>query len=222
MEDAAAVCDAARDVLADVGPPPLRNLLEARLNETSATPGLLTLMSARAAGGPDGSVDLDRRVAGVQLIHEGLSLTQSIVRSPPWDRTEGTNGANTDLLVANILVARGFYLLAHTDAADTAVKTVRSFAREETARETDPEARAGQNALEVDVFELAIVAGTSAAGVAPPPRSRTVAIDLVDYLADHDDGLPEGTDAALEALVAGNEQPNATHDGVEASSAMDF
>lgn len=222
MDDAAAVCNAAHEVITDVGPPPLRDLLEARLSETSATPGLLTLMSARAAGGPDGSADLDRRVAGVQLIHEGLSLTQSIVRSPPWDRTDGANGANTDLLVANILVARGIYLLAHTDAADTAVKTVRSFAHEETARETDPEAGGGQDALEVDIFELAIVAGVSGAGVAPPSGSRAVAIDLVDCIADHDDELPEGTDAALEALIAGDGQPNATHDGPEASSAVDF
>ncbi len=221
MEDAAMVCDAAREVLEDVGPPPLRDLLEACLDETTVTPGVLTLMSARAAGGPDASVDLDRRVAGVQLIHEGLLLTRSIVRSPPWE-TEGASEADTDLLVANILVARGFYLLAHTDAADIAVKTVRSFAREETAHETDPQAGTGRDALEVDVFELAIVAGASAGEVGPPPGSRALATDLADSLADHDGTLPEGTDAALETLIAGDGQTGATPDGVEASSAADF
>lgn len=222
MDDAAAACDAAHEVLEDIGPPPLRDLLEARLNETTVTPGVLTLMSARAAGGPDASTDLDRRVAGVQLIHGGLSLTRSVVRSPPWDAADGANGANTDLLVANILVARGIYLLAHTDAADTAVKTVRSFAREETARETNPDAGAGRSALEIDVFELAIVAGVSAASVSPPPGSRALATDLVESLGDHDGTLPEGTDAALEALVAGDGRVNAPSEGMEASSAMDF
>jgi hypothetical protein len=221
MDDAAVVCDAAREVLSDVGPPPLRDLLETYLNEATVTPGVVTLMSARAAGGPDASADLDRRVAGVQLIHSGLSLTRSIVRSPPWE-TEGASEADTDLLVANILVARGFYLLAHTDAADTAVKTVRSFAREETARETDPDAGAGPDALEVDVLELAIAAGASAGGISPPPRSRALAIDLADGLADNDGVLPEGADAALERLIADDGQTSATPDGMEASSAADF
>ena len=219
MEDAAAVCDAARDVLEDVGPPPLWELLDARLGETTATPGILTRMSASAAGGPETSADLDRRVAGVQLIYEGLSHTRSMVRAPPWESdTEET--ANTNLLLANILVARGFSLLAHTDAADTAVKTVRSFAREETSRETDPEAVAGRNALEIDVFELGIVAGVSAAGVTPPPRTRALASDLVASLSE--DSLPEGTDDALETLVTGDGQRSPGPDGMEASSAVDF
>jgi hypothetical protein len=219
MEDAAAVCDAAREVLEDVGPPPVRKLLEARLNEATAAPGVLTRMSTRAAGKPESSVDLDRRVAGVQLIHEGLSLTRSLVRSPPWE-SDASDTPDTDLLVANILVARGFSLLAHTRAADTAVKTVRSFAREETARETDPETRTGPGALETDIFELAIIAGVSATGDAPPPRSRALASDLAASLSEG--ALPEGTDDALETLIAGAGQANATPDEIEASSAMDF
>jgi hypothetical protein len=219
MEDAAFVRDAAREVIGDVGPPPLRELLGARLNEAIVTPGVLTRMSARAAGGPEPSVDLDRRVAGVQLIYEGLSLTRSLVRSPPWE-SDASNRSDTDLLVANILVARGFSLLAHTRAADRAVETVRSFAREETAREADPETGAGPEALETDVFELAIIAGVSAAGATAPPGSRALASDLVASLSEG--VLPEGTDDALETLLSGDGRTNVAPDGVEASSAVDF
>jgi hypothetical protein len=219
MEDAASVCDAAREVIEDVGPPPLRELLEARLEEATVTPGVLARMSARAAGGPEPSVDLDRRVAGVQLIYEGLSLTRSLVRSPPWE-SDASNGPDTDLLVANILVARGFYLLAHTRAADRAVETVRAFAREETAREADPETGTGPEPLETDVFELAIIAGVSAAGGTAPPGSRALASDLVASLSEG--VLPEGTDDALETLLAGDGRANVAPDGVEASSAVDF
>jgi hypothetical protein len=219
MEDAASVSDAAREVIGDVGPPPLRKLLEARLDEATVTPGVLTRMSARAAGGPEASVDLNRRVAGVQLIYEGLSLTRSLVRSPPWE-SEAGDVSDTDLLVANILVARGFYLLAHTRAADRAVETVRSFAREETAREADPRAGSGREALETDVFELAIVTGVSAAGGTVPTGSRGFASDLAASLSEG--VLPEGTDDALEALLAGDGRANAAPDEVEASSAVDF
>lgn len=219
MQDAASVRDAAREVIEDVGPPPLRELLEARLDEATVTPGVLTRMSARAAGGPEASIDLDRRVAGVQLIYEGLSLTRSLIRSPPWESDPG-DVSDTDLLVANILVARGFYLLAHTRAADRAVETVRSFAREETAREADPETGSGRAALETDVFELAIVTGVSAAGGTAPSGSREFASDLAASLSES--VLPEGTDDALETLLAGDGQANAVPDGVEASSAMDF
>ena len=217
MDDAAAVRDAARAVLEDIEPPRLRELIGGRLAEAAMTPGVLTRMSAHAAGGPDASVDLDRRMAGVQLIYEGLSLTRSIARTPPWE--DGSSDAgDVDLLVANVLVARGFYLLARTEAAGTAVETVRSFGREETAAE-GLETSEVPGSLEVDVFELAIVAGVSAVGVTPPSGSRAFATELMRSLPERGGGLPDGTSGALEALVGGDGRTSPT--GIGASSATD-
>jgi len=219
MDDAAAVRDAARAVLEDVEPPRLRELLGIRIQEAAVTPGVLTRMSARAAGGQD-AADLDCRVAGVQLIYEGLSLTRSIARSPPWER-DATDEADLTVLVANVLVARGFYLLARTEAADTAVECVRAFGRDETTAEGDPDRDVGPGALETDLFELAIVSGASTVG-ASHHGSRALAADLVQSLTSIDDGLPDGTDKALEMLLAGETPANAARDGIEASSATDL
>jgi hypothetical protein len=220
MDDAAAVRDAARDVLDDIEPAGLCDLIETRIAETAVAPGVLTRMSAHAAGGPDASVDLDRRVAGVQLIYEGLSLTRSMARSPPWN-DDATDAPDMDMLVANVLVARGFYLLARTAAADTAVETVRSFGRDETIAEDEPGVDTNTRSLETDIFELAIVAGVSAVGASPPPESRAFAIDLVESVTERDGRLPEDTAAALEAFVGGDGWAAPSHDGIGASSATD-
>ena len=131
--------------------------------------------------------------AGVQLIYEGLRLTRSLARDEPWTATDA-DAAEGDLaiLAADILVARGFYLLAHTDAAGKAVRTVRSFGRDQTRRtDLDPEPEAGIEAdgvdpaaidanLERDVLELAVLTGAAAVGETPAPRLLAVADDLAD------------------------------------------
>ncbi len=221
MDDAATVRDAAQEVLADIEPRRLQNLLETRLQEATMSPGVLTRMSARAAGGPDATAGLDRRVAGVQLIYEGLSLTRSIARSPSWE-DEATAAADMDMLVANVLVARGFYLLARTEAADIAVETVRAFGRDETAVGSASEADPDPGALEADIFELAIVAGVSAVGSSAPPGSRAFSADLAESVQADGGRLPEGTDDALELLIAGDRPASPVHDGVGASSATDL
>jgi hypothetical protein len=220
MDDAAAARDAARAVLDDIEPSRLRKLIETRLQETAVTPGVLTRMSARAAGDLDASPDLDRRVAGVQLVYEGLSMTCSMARAPPWE-TGATDAADMDMLVANVLVARGFYLLARTEAADTAVETVRTFGRDETVAESRSGVEPGPGTLEADIFELAIMAGVSSQGESPPPGSRAFAGELAQSLQACGEGLPEGTDDALELLITGDRQAGPLHDGVEASGATD-
>ncbi len=148
------------------------------------------------AVGTDG---LDDRAAGVQLIYEGLRLTRSLAHAEPWaghDRLDdwstsavaaarpGDDGkelaaaaADLDVLVADILVARGFYLLARTEAAEAAVTVVRSFGQDQTVRrETDDPTLDGN--LEADVFELAVVAGTTAAGGSAPVGLREFVTDL--------------------------------------------
>jgi hypothetical protein len=199
MEEAAAVRRAALAAVDDVDPERLRERIAERIEDGSMAPGALTLCSAAAV---DDSVSRDgiaERAAGVQLIYEGLRLTRSLAHAEPWlaldarddwqvaDAAATRDGdgkdaaaaaADIDILVADILVARGFYLLARTEAADAAVGVVRSFGRDQTVRrETEDPSLDGN--LEVDVFELAVVAGTTAAGGSAPVNVREFATDLV-------------------------------------------
>ncbi|WP_252698035.1 DUF7114 family protein [Natronosalvus vescus] len=102
--------------------------------------------------------------AGVQLIYEGLRLTRMLAHEEPWAETTGDGRADLEILAADILVARGFYLLARTDAATTAVRTVRQFGRDQTLRAdaTTADATALDANLERDVLELAVCTGATA------------------------------------------------------------
>jgi hypothetical protein len=216
MDDVARARAAAREAVSDITPPRLRTLIDDRLADATVTPGVLTLASARATGEPGGD-ELDRRVAGVQLIYDGLSLTRTLARAPPWEERP-TVTADMEVLVADVLVGRGFYLLARTEAAGKAVETVRAFGHDETIAETAPDAAAG--ALETDVFELAVVAGASAAGVDPPAGTRAFAADLADTAATNGStpsgALSESTVDALDDLLA--DAPEAPTDRARASS----
>ncbi|WP_246391742.1 DUF7114 family protein [Halosimplex pelagicum] len=260
MEEAAAVRGAALEAVGDVEPDRLRERIRERLEDGSMAPGVLTVLSARAvsAGSADGpSVDIDApsvdtdaiadRGAGVQLIYEGLRLTRSLSRDPPWERdgaiagdregertdggpqggsspesdraertdggdvavtdgvaagptaTADADGGDMDILVADVMVARGFYLLARTEAAGEAVAVVRAFGGDQTRRRTTGDDRLDAN-LEADVFELAAVAGTTAAGGSVTESLRS----HVGTLGRTDGPLPlaeslfsDGTPAAL-------------------------
>jgi len=171
------------------------------------------------------------RGAGVLLIYSGLRLTRSLAQDPPWERATRTDGAGrpadaaeaadpaarpedvpghdaadlTDadmaILVADILVARGFYLLARTEAAEDAVATVQAFGRDQTNRRTTGDASFDRE-LEVDVFELAVVAGTTAVGGSASSGLREHVTDM----AATGETLPvaEGlvTDATVGELAA--------------------
>lgn len=201
MDEVARARAAAREALEDVTPPSLRDRLFERLAGTALAPGVLTLLAARATGREGGHATLDRRAAGVQLIYDGLQLTRTLAREPPW--LGDNDGGDIDILAADVFVARGFYLLADTEAASTAVETVRAFGRDETNREVGrPGETPAERSLEADVFELAIVAGVSAVGVTPPADARPFAVDLA---ASFDDGLPSGpallSEPATDALA---------------------
>ncbi|MFB6244129.1 MAG: hypothetical protein ABEH80_08500, partial [Halobaculum sp.] len=101
------------------------------------------------------------------------------------DATGEAIAADLGVLAADVFVARGFYLLARTEAARDAVEVVRRFGRDQTRRRgaTDPE-RLDAN-LEADVFDLAVVAGSSAVREETPERLRSYVADL----ADEADGL---------------------------------
>ncbi|ELY98915.1 DUF7114 family protein [Natrialba asiatica] len=67
---------------------------------------------------------------------QSQSQSQSDLQSQPQSRSQSPSQYTDDLtiLAADILVARGFSLLARTDAADKAVHTVQAFGRDQTRR----------------------------------------------------------------------------------------
>ncbi|MUV90830.1 hypothetical protein GJ629_13730 [Halapricum sp. CBA1109] len=188
MQDAAAVRAAALDAVDDVEPQQLHDRITAHLEDNTLVPGRLTVACASAAA-EDPRTDSDEpastigdRAAGVQLIYQGLSLTRGLAAAPPWPDGDVETG-NVDVLIADILVARGFHLLARTEAADAAVDTVRSFGRDQTvARETDDDTL--DTNLERDVFALAAVAGTTAVGDGPSRQLREFVVGLADGTTD--------------------------------------
>jgi len=107
------------------------------------------------------------------------------------------------VLAADVLVARGFALLADTAASEVAVETVRSFGRTETDRNAgrDPE-----RSLEADVFELAAVAGATIAGGDAPTALRQYCVGLADARTATDPAsetpIPERVEDVM-ARVAG-------------------
>ena len=165
MEEAAAVRRAASEATADVVPGKLRETIDHHVADGSVVPGVLTLLSARAVSGDDPD-DLAEQAAGVQLIYDGLRLTRRLARSNPWrEADDGRDDADMAVLAADVLVSRGFYLLARTEAADDAVAVVRSFGHDQTDREDADDDRAAEldRRLEVDVLELAVTVGVTAA-----------------------------------------------------------
>ncbi|MFC4550210.1 MULTISPECIES: DUF7114 family protein [Halorussus] len=198
MEAAVRAREAGREAVRDVTPKPLRDRIHALLDESSMLPGVLTLSSARVADGEGTRSDgVANRAAGVQLIYEGLRLTRSLAVDAPWDREPPYDDANLGILAADAMVARGFYLLARTEAADKAVETVKSFGRDRTDAQAGRDAPA--RALEADVFELAIVAGATAVDREPPEVLLSYAADLA---ADDDPDPPEEvSEAVTEAMT---------------------
>ncbi len=217
MEEAAAVRRAAIEAVGDVEPAPLRERIETQLGEGSMAPGVLTILTVRAldtasANAPDGALleSVTERAAGVQLIYDGLRLTRQLADEEPWLSGDKDDG-DIAVLAADILVARGFYLLARTEAADAAVSTVRAFGRDQTvSRETGDPALARN--LEANVLELAVVAGAALADGGVSPRLREFASEMANGspFPDAESFFPDtvtdtigrlGTDATGEAGV---------------------
>lgn len=210
MDDAVRVRESAREAVADVEPERLREMLFERLADAAMTPGVLTLVAARApAHSPvadDGVTEqLTRRAAGVQLIYEGLSLTRQLAAGDGWrEAGETFVTADVEVLAADVFVARGFYLLAQTEAADCAVEVVRRFGRDQTTRESvEVDERAAlDRELEADVFELAVVTGTALADADASEELKSYAAELArreDGLA----GLPEAAPDRIASLTDG-------------------
>lgn len=176
MEQAELARDGAREAVADIEPPRLAERIDAILAGASMAPGALVCLLAQRVDPETDREAVAERAAGVQLIYEGLRLTRTLSQDEPWADSEEQTAANLDVLAADILVSRGFYLLATTDAAERAVETIRAFGRDQThRREPDADREALDSSLERDVIALAGVAGESATdGSLPEALSGTV------------------------------------------------
>lgn len=198
MDDAVLARDAARKALGDIEPDALREALYDRLDDASMTPGVLTLLSARAFAHDVDVASFEEQAAGVQLIYEGLNLTRLLAHQEPWATDlDADIDADMEVIAAEVMVSRGFYLLARTDAADRAVEVVRAFGRDQTERASDDgRGEALDRNLEADVFELAVVTGTAAADGGTAPDDL---LAYADELARGYDGeLPPATDVLPE------------------------
>lgn len=200
MDEAVHARAAAHDAIEDITPRALRNAIEYRLENATLTPAVLTRLSAHAAHNTYEPAELDKRTAGVQLIYNGLHLTRFLARTSPWDTTP-TNTADIEILAAEVLVARGFSLLANTDAAPVAVTTVQTFGQHETTRVHHPTTDIPDSSLEANIFELAITAGLSATGTDRPSGTTEFATDLARSYNNELPTAPELlSDSAITAL----------------------
>lgn len=191
MDEAGAMRRAALGAVRDVEPAGLHDRIEDWLADGSMVPGVLTTRFARAATTnisleDDGELSdpISERAAGVQLIYDGLRLTRRLAHDEPWAHGDSVT-ADLDILVADVLVARGFYLLANTEAATRAVETVRAFGRDQTVRRETDDPSLDRN-LERDALELAAVAGSSLGDRGVPTGVRQFTAELAGQLAGPD------------------------------------
>ena len=197
MDDAAVARRSARDALGEIEPEPLRETLDQRLATASMVPGALTLSTAQAFDERIDPTSLGELAAGVQLIYEGLSLTRQLAHDEPWaDDPKGDIDADLSVVAADVLVSRGFSLLARTPAAERAVETVRAFGRDQTVREREEKAAAIDRNLEADVFELAVVAGVAAVDATPTEELLGFAGELA---RSYDGPLPSAPELLAES-----------------------
>jgi hypothetical protein len=221
MDTAARARAETREVVADIEPQHLRQVLYDRLADSSMAPGVLVFLSAQAS---DPDVDLDslaERSAGVQLIYEGLRLTRSIAHAEPWTDTEIESDidADIDILAADVFVSRGFYLLARTEASAAAVNTVQSFGRDQTLRgRPDADSDTLDRNLEADIFALAVRAGLTAVDTNPSEAVLSFAADLAR--ADGEELSAAGTMLSESTVSRLTELSNGV-DGAVPSSASD-
>jgi hypothetical protein len=210
MEDDAAVRGAALDAIDDIDPDPLRDRIATQLTDGSMAPGVLTIRTVRALDdgtstlvSSDGTLrdPVAERAAGVQLIYDGLRLTRQLAHDEPW--VDGDReSADLAVLAADVLVSRGFYLLARTEAAEAAVGVVRAFGSDQTVRRETDDPSLDRN-LEADVLELAVVAGATIGEGTASPRLREFAAGMVngEPFGDAEAFFPETLTETIGALA---------------------
>lgn len=218
MEEAEQARVAVQDAVADIEPDGLWSVIDDHVTTSSMLPGALTILSARVVDGRVKDSAVLQRAAGVQLIYVGLRVTRDLVAAEPWTEAKTPDpDDDLDVLAADVLVARGFRILARTEGAGHAVQTVHEFGREQTDSQ---EGRASSSrSLEANVFELAAIAGGTASGSDAPVALRQYVVGLADNadapLPDASDGLPENPEEVMARVgaPAGDERVSPTSMG---------
>jgi len=182
-------------------------------------PGVLVSESAlgrKPSLAPEAVVD---RGVGVQLIYEGLRLTRSLAHEEPWTTAEaGEIDADLEILAADILVSRGFHLLAQTEVSDAAVETIRAFGRDQSRRRApDADGSMLDRNLEADIFRLAVRAGVTATGTDPPEAL----LEFAANAARNYETLPPAANVVTEPVRRRLTEPTAGGDDPATSAVGD-
>lgn len=202
MDEGVRARRAAREAVEDITPSRLGERLDELLAEAWTPPGALTLLFARAVAPAADLTAVEDRAAAIQLIYEGLRLTRRLAQEEPWIDRDDHVDPNLDILAADVLVSRGFYTLARTEAADRAVEAVRRFGRDQTRRRTGDAGPSVDHNLEADAFEIAAIAGTTAVGAEPSEAMREYAVDLVATMETPPNAEPEALPESIDSTIA--------------------
>jgi hypothetical protein len=151
----------------------------------------------RADGATGGAPARPRGGAGDE---RGTETGDSEAAAP----ADGLRRADMEILAADVLVARGFSILARTAAAAVAVEVVRAFGRDQTDRRGADAERAADldRRLETDASESAATVGVAVGGADGPPE------ELLAYgrtLVPEAGGFPPGSalpDGAADRIAA--------------------
>jgi hypothetical protein len=191
MDEPGRVRAAMRRLLDDVAPAPFADRIQTQLDAVGVAPGVLTQAAAATGTDPLAAEAIDDRAAAVQLIYAGLHLTRRLIGTTPWETAPlaaEAIDADVEILIADVLVARGMHALARTPAAGAAVDVVQSFGTDQRGRlEGEPPS----DGLEASIIRLAVIAGVSL-------HRRWVPADVIT--AAQGDGLPEPTPTAAAAV----------------------
>ena len=180
MDAASDVRQSALETLAEIEPVDLATRLQDIVNEASMLPGVITLMTADAIGGPSAVSRARRRAVGVQLCYEGLRLTRDMIRQEDRYASDDPTESYMSLIAGEVMVARGFSELAETAVAKQAIEIVQRFSRNQTHvyNGKDGDLRS----LEYDVVVLAVSAGATVIQDVMPPglavQAERLAADL--------------------------------------------
>jgi hypothetical protein len=192
MDEPGRVRAAMRRHLDDVAPAAFAERIQAQLDAVGVAPGVLTQAAAATGTEPVAAEAVDDRAAAVQLIYAGLHLTRRLISTTPWEAAPlaaEAIDADVEILIADVLVARGMRELAQTPAAGAAVEVVRSFG---TGQRNRLEGEPPSDGLEAGIIRLAVIAGVSL-------HRRWVPADVI--AAVQDDGLPEPTPSSAMAVT---------------------
>lgn len=162
--------------IADIEPRSFNEHLHAVLDDRPLTPAALTVTTGRAIDSTADREQLAELGIGVQLGYEGLRLTRELINEDSWLDDQEATDSDIDVLAAEVLVARGFNILAETGTVTQAVDIVRRFGRN-SAR-----ARAGSKqldpSLEADIISLAVTTGADCVLSTVPPAIDSLGEEL--------------------------------------------